>query len=658
MALPLGLEIQTLLRLALGSWAVLYWWPRLALPQFPKMARADRIVSNIARGLLVLMISGYVLTALKIFELPTLVGVLLALTLWYRPRPEESRYVLSGEMTLVVRLFSVLDNLPQYRERWIKSLRGGLRRPRLHLGPVKPFTVVAGLGLAALFGVVVWMRFWFNLQTAAYPYSDAYVVLSWVENILQQHLYPNGIYPEGFHLLIASMRTLTESVTMVFVKFFGPTVGVAMVASVAFATYRFTGRLAPALVAALIYGTLPAYLPNEIGRQIATDSQEFGNALVLPAAWFFYRAWVSKDIGDRVTAVALLTSATLAHTVAALNTILAALAGTVAGWVAEGMDRGVFGWFARYVSLAALVSIAPIAIALALGIHFYASSLQFLSMTTSSAPPPISPEAKVAVGCCLALLAVRMRRGRAGMGAPLTVLLLLLAALMLQQSPLLGIKSEVLAVRSGEMLALVEALSFGLGWSALQETVALLGGSTAAAWLALAGAFGLGVAAWAKTPPKPIVEYTMNSGEYVATFVSLRTHFLPTTWLAVSDDYGYSLVLGDGFQMGDAEFVSRVSPDTRWPQYKPPNQPAYPIAQAHIFFLVNTQFHVPNIPGSEAAVAAALQERKKVNTELIAWLNTYQQKFGPLKVYFRGKNLVVYELDKTSQNTPNLGRNG
>ncbi len=658
MALPLWLILETLARLAVGVVAVFIWWPTYALPQYPAMARIDRLAANATQMVLFLIVVGYLLTAAHLLYWVPLVVLIFFLRFTVRPA-YRSRYELSTNSRLAAIFLAELDRLATTPHRLAQGLVGGwnrfwhsLRLPSLY-GLVAAFTTLVVVSVAA------WSRFWGNWTHAALTYSDAYVVIVWMKEILAQNLFVNGIYPRGFHLVLAQMDKLTLASPVVFEKFFGPAVGVAMVLSVGYSAWRLTGRVAPGIVAMALYGTMFFLFPYVADRQAATDSQEFGNIFALPTAYFVYQSWVApQEKGWRWIAVCLLAIAGLVHPIPLLNAVIAAVAGTVAGWMAAGVDRKVLGWYSRWIPLAALVVILPVAVPYALGIPLYGSAASFLTAKGTLPLLSISPVAEVAAASCVLLFLLRLIRRQDGtrIGAPLVALFVLAGAVAVQQLPHFGIDSALLTTRSGEFVAFAEALGLAMGWCLIEELIGWVVRDRAATWLSLLSALVLTGYAWLVFPPPALTPYSMTSDAYVYAFEKIATTQTSGSWLVISNNFGYSLALDQGFQIDIPTFVSHVSASSpfRWPHYAPGGGvKPYPLAQSEIFLFVNHHYHM-----APAAVSGPLYAAidRHDSALIAAWLRTWDATHRPATVFFTSPELTVYELTLQTSTTATTGR--
>lgn len=643
MSLPLSLELITLLRLGIAIGVVLIWWPRVALPQDPDLEGWDQPLHNLSRSLVILMIGGYVFVALHIFMWATIAFLLLGV--WFYYRPPQNRYQLTMGSRIAATILEELDRLASLPSHLWDQIRRRFSQRRQFTMP-NAYTVCTMLVVVAILALATWMRMWSNLAHAGLPFSDAYEELAWLKGIQHELLFPNGIYPQGLYLTMATLSTLSAANAMVFLKFFGPVVGLGLTCSVGYTTYRLSGRATPALVATIIYGLLPILMPYVGIRQAATDSQEFANLFVLPIAYFAYQAWHTAKPGYRTTTVALLTVVALTHPIALLNAVLAAIAGTLGAWVATGVNWTVFGRFAKGVGLAALIAILPLAIPLALGQHFLGTALPYLTSTVKSAAPPLTIEEYVSGAGCLALFLIRLlrRRQTSELGVPLVAFFLLAMAIILDEAPAFGLNNQVLYDRTGELVALAEALCLGLSWCVLEESVSWFMRQPALLWSSLAVVVAIAALALFKEPPTPFKPYRMNSDAYVVAYTQMAQNFPQASWLAVSSG-GYALAVDKGYQMNPLIWTARVSPQHLWPKYQSPGKKPYAIYQTNILFFVNHHFHVvPGLSGQRKA----LRKRIAANQALKQWIAKWTALHGPLKVYFRTPELTIYELSRTA----------
>lgn len=640
MALPWALSLTTIARMLVGVGLIYFVWPAAAF-RLDDVAVKDRRCAQLGLMLTWLIVGGYAAAAVGAFGIGfLLLWAFAARFLFFRVR-STNRYRLSpiaASLAATLDNLAVIGELPARARSFLARTAGTLASAVRGLGSQAPRLVV----LALVIGLAAYIRFAWNLEHAALLFSDAYETVAWAKGLALGQVFPNGVYPQGMYVTIASVRSLTQASPVVLEKFFGPFVGVCMVLSVMWTTYRMSGgSLVAVLAAGALYGALPALLPYAAPRQAATDSQEFGDALVLPLMWLVFQSWVTRQRGYRLGAVGLLTAIALTHPIALINAVLAAVAATLAGWLVAGVGTRALGEYVALVLAGATLAVAPLAIGLALHVPFLATAVPFATAGGPLAAPAITTLSLVAGAGTLGLFVVRLgwRLSDWELGVPVAAFLVWALAMFVQQLPRLGISNLALAVRSGELVALSEGLGIGMGFLALDllRQRYLPGGKGVRALpLVLWGAGFLILLV--RHPPTPLASYTMDSDAYVAEFERIATTLPRYDWLSVAYD-GYPLALGQGFNEGPAAWAKNASVATAWPRYRL-NGRARPISEAYVFFFVERWGPGPALSGYRHFDAVYAAARRTT----MAWIDRWQARHGPMPVFFRNRDLTVYYL--------------
>lgn len=643
---PIPLMALTLIQVVVGSLIVFIFIPWIIVPRL-SLELADQWVVRMGLMLLGVISAGYVLALLHLFTAVALL-VLMIICGWIMRRRQKSRYLLTGGAQVSASFYDWLSGVISWRGQVSEGQKTAVSNLRAFFPKaVLPYVwVLLSLGIL---GASAWMRFAPNWHHAALFFSDAYETVGWVKGIDTGTLFPNGIYPMGYYIVMAAVQTLTHANAIVFIKFFGAFIGTLLTGSVMWSTYRFSGRVVPALVAGAIYGLLPHLLPYVGNRQLAAEGQEMGNLLVLPIGWMVFQAWVTKRRGYVLGAAAMLAVVGLTHPVAMLNAVLAAIAATIGAWVVSGISGRIFKSFLWMIPIAAIMSLAPLGIAYLTGLRLMTGAATFLAETgpksTSGivALPSVSLMVWVALAGIGALFITKLLwyDDVWEMGLPATAFLFLVFAEGVVQLPRFGINSAVLTSRGGEFLALVETLSIGLGVAAVQEAMERIGAKRSwAAGSALAASI-LGVGFFLKNdPPQPFSGYTMNSDAFVAEFVRIERDFPRLSWVAVANG-AYALAVNQGYQYNPSFWVNHVSPDTLWPKYHGLSTKSFAVSQHSIFFFVPSRIDLSR----QAPFQPALLSQDRYQQSLLKrWIRSWTRIHGNMPVLFKDSQLTVYWL--------------
>ena len=202
MPLPWPLEVQTLARMAAAIAIRLVWPPTQAFVTHSQLPRLDQLLLNAARACLTLVIVGYVLVAMHLYGWVSLVLVVGGLVVPRRAQAREEGWRGTGLVAAAFEELARLSTLPRraigHLGPWVRTVLGRMR--------VTPDGLAAGV--LVVLGVSAWMRFAANLEHADPMFSDFVVLEAWVKQIEERRLFPDGIDPKGFRVLLTTRQHL------------------------------------------------------------------------------------------------------------------------------------------------------------------------------------------------------------------------------------------------------------------------------------------------------------------------------------------------------------------------------------------------------------------------------------------------------------------
>jgi len=604
-------------------------FPRAVLPAGPGTA-LERLLRNYIISVLFFIVLGFLLILLRVFELLTLFAVIAFICL---RRYKESRNISSWEgvwQRAMVWVYDIADGLihPGGVLRELLKKKGGELKSSLveRLGSVQ--ALFETLLLLAVFIYSAYLRFYDTLRYAAPAMSDSYVVIAWIKYLDRKMLFRDGIYPQGFHLYLDFLHKFSALDPLYIVNYSGPLHGVMITLSIYFAVSRWTGRKAPGILAASMYGLLGPYLTNEWMRQAAANSQEYAFIFVLPALYFLSRYLNNGERLDLWTGTAAVVIAGLVHSLAfaliglgmGILLLLAVLSG-----VRKNIDRIIKVFLAGVASVVA--ALLPVGIGLLMGKGFYQSAAEFL---LEKAPVITVPDLKITDCAALAgmgLLAVyRLAKWKTGNELFYARFIVLFGAAAFLFYYYGGVKtgSLVIATRARELWGLVSPVCIGAGWFAAGQMVAPLRRRMVelAVCFCLLGCIALYLR------PQPIVPYKMEHESGVEQYLRISSTLRRTEWMIVSQEEGYALVYGNGYHLMLGDFLREYDPRAAKLEGCPPD----------VFIYYEKKVFRANRDKS------IYDQREKENQQLKEWLEIYEKTHDNMSLFYEDENLKIVRI--------------
>lgn len=598
--------------------------------------------ANLTRMVLLVIITGYLLVIIKLYELISFVAVIAGMLFWHK----FARLPQRQKNDLIDAFNSFLYDLADGILHPVGIMRAALAKWRTKAVALagrcwkdagcrlKVFSLLAVMGASA------YLRFHDSFTRLAPSMSDAYVTLAWMKYIERQELFHDGIYPHGFHIYLSVLHKFAAIDPLFVLNFAGPLNSLMIIAGIYFFASRLTGAPTAGLMAAFVYGLLGKCLPNDYIRQAATNSQEFGMVFVLPGIWFavlYIRTGNRRHLFNTAAALAV---TGLVHTMAALF-LAAGLAAVIAsGLLLRNLSLTGLTRLCPALGAAALLSILPALVGLAMGKPFHSSSTQFA--LTKGAPAPemglfvIAALAGALVYLVVVLIWVKDKNLRV---AALSGLLLTLCHAAIYQAPRFGVDNIALAARSADFISLAIPLGISLPFAFLSTRLFEKGPGLFFAASVLASTMIASLILW---PPVIVKPYKMQSEASMRQYFRINQEYRPTEWLIVSQEEGYALVLGRGWHLMTGDFITRCLPDKE--KIIDIGTGEF-LEHEHIFI-----FHEKNVFAPEHIKEEILARRLVEEKELEKWIQTYCLYHTDCEVYYEDDDLAVYVIHQIKSN--------
>lgn len=607
----------------------------------------DGFMSRYVRMVCLTIAIGYVLVIIKLYELASLVVVLLLLS---------ARGAFSGagrknnagelQVQLITWIYDLLDGLvhpAKIAARWWREKSQSFKRE-----VYCRFGSFAAAGSTLLFAAVLiysaYLRFHDAMVHAAPAMSDAYVTLAWMKYIERRILFHDGIYPQGFHIYLSVLHKFAANDPLYILKYTGPLNGLFTALGLYFAASRFTGQKVPGIIAAFVFGALSSFLPIQWERQASTNSQEFALVFLLPA-WYFAASYLKT-----MKKVHLWTAGACFLVVGWVHTFVFVFLGIglfflVAAHLSLNFRESVRPcWHISLAGvLAGVLSALPAVLGLLMGRKFHGSSADYIAQEMKINFPDVTLIDQVALGGLVLffVISILVNRSRKDAAIPLFILLLGLSsfAMYLALGPLTG-KAVFAGERTGLLWSLLASMGVGLGWFALFRLVP--GGrrkQLAETVLCLV----LLACTVIYLKPAPAQPYKMQRDSMVEQYLRISQEFRPTEWLIVMPEEGYALSMGRGWHMMLGDFLNWYNPEDRR-LTRLNNGRAEILSTRDIFIFKEKNVLRVNVAGAEKVLEEIYQRRLGEYRMLDQWVEKYGATHNNMSIYYEDRDIQVFHI--------------
>lgn len=640
-----GNQFIHITRYGLAFLLVFALWPKLLFRDTGE-GGLDRLVSGYIKMVCLLIVVGYVLVIIKLYELISLAAVLLFLTFRsavYRDgrwgSPQELK---AGLITWVYDFFDGLVHPLQMAEAWCRKGAADIRRAFFQrLGSF----AAAGntLLFAAIFVYSTYLRFYDAVVHAAPAMSDAYVTMVWMKYIERRELFHDGIYPQGFHIYLSVLRKFSAIDPLYVLKYTGPLNGVLTTLGIYFAVSRFTGRKSPGIVAAFVFGVLSGFLPMDWQRQASTNSQEFALVFLVPALYFASSYIKTNKKGDLFTAAACFCVIGWVHSLVFAFLAVGVLCLVVSRLLLDFRHSLRGSWHICLAGMAAGgLSLFPVAVGLAMGKEFHSSSAQFVTQEMTILFPDITVFDEVALTAFLLYLVITVFSSRSGKGLSETLFLTLAGVasflMYLALGPLTG-KAVLNYDRMALFWSVMLPVGVGLGWFSVFRLVPWEKVRRPAETILCAGMVACAVIYLKPTPAMP---YKMQNNSVVEQYLRISEEFRPTEWALAASEENYAICLGKAWHLRLSDLLS-FNPEGR-PLTRQVNGREEILSTKDVFIIMEKNMYTMMVSGAEKEQEALYEKRAGEYLELGRWLERYRSTHDNLSLFYEDADIQVFQI--------------
>lgn len=545
----------------------------------------ERAASRFLGMMLLLLVLGYMLAALKLFEAISIVMIVGSLTIWsiIGRRSSTERQELFAKWA--TRFFDYFENkhrlIALLRDSFTVHWKSTLQAIRFRLSD--PLTAVEYILLVAVFGLSAYIRFYDAATSPAPAWPDGYTTLVRMKRISESILVADGwAVPQGLYMFMSYLRTFSFIDAVYVLKYTGPFVSMMILLG----QYAFIVRLTKSRIAGLAgvaaFGLFSGCFPGDFERHAAADPQQFAYMFLFPVLMFYFRYMESGENPAFRAATCGIAAAALSHT--------------------QG-----YGLVAMSVAVLCIV-------------FMFAGARRYWRKTG-----PI----------VLALLA----------GALISLLPFLLSHVM-GASPDSASAFHLgdITALSEAFWALILPVLIGVAWSALFTVFPKSNRFRAAQLMLGLAAVGYG-AYWDPPkwdPPKPIQPDKLGWDSAIEQYLRINESFRPKTWHIVTQREGYALALSSGYHMDVGEFLASYDPAmpplTEYGKSMPDS------SISHRVFLYEEKNVFRPDRRNTGWPEGKVERRKQDSEALREWVKRFEREHGSVPVFYEDENLKIYEI--------------
>lgn len=587
----------------------------------------------------------YVLVLSKLYEVISFVSIILVLITQRYWRSKALREQAIKDLN--VWFYECFEKGFRVNSRWQAFRSKFVNKNTLH-SRIWTNNSLGVLLFTSILGVSAYVRFYDAVLYAAPAMSDGAVTLSWMKYINSRMLFHDGIYPQGFHIILSLLSKFAAIDPLYILKYSGPLCGILTEVGLYFAVSRLTGNKFAGIISMAMYGLGGAFLfGGDWERQSATNSQEFAYIFVFPSFYFFLR-YLEK--GSRLKLLAGFSALSISGFVHSLVFAYAGM-GLGVAIIASLLTPSVRSWkrITMIISagiLSVILTYAPIQIALWAGINYNESAAQFLTSTAEVKIPALTIKDVVGLSSLgiIFIMGIIGWRDKSSRLSEWFVLGMGTASFLLYYAAPAVTKSSVLATRTESLWILSICFCTGFAWWSIWRYVKQFRGRKTVETLVTATSI---VVFAIIAHISPIVTYKMDWESVFRQYLRIASIHSPKTWTIVSQEEEYSLVYGQGWHQYIQDLLNKYDPQgtpiTRKGQdeYDPDTTRwIYVFEEKQVFKVSNT-----------LSIYHELEENRYTKHEkeqklLKDWLKKYEQYHGKPPIFYEDEFIRIWLLER------------
>ncbi len=221
----------------------------------------EQIITNFVKMTFLLLVMGYLLVMLRLFEFLSIVFMLT-----FIGKHLAGIYLKGGSIGQQIShsevlIYDYFEGKYQLKPLFFFYLNQCYRQCKTIFQEYSstPLRTIETVSLLVILGFSLYLRFNDALLHSAPSFLDLYTALKWIKDIRQNLLFSDGIIPQGFHVFWAVMEEFSRIDTLYIVKYSGPFMQVFLMFGIYLVLSLLTGSRISGVISMSSYALLGQY---------------------------------------------------------------------------------------------------------------------------------------------------------------------------------------------------------------------------------------------------------------------------------------------------------------------------------------------------------------------------------------------------------------
>jgi len=609
--------------------------------------KSDMIKSTVANYIKIvfwIVIFGYIAILFKLYEFITIFIVAL-ICIFYK---YFKRNIMQGNMQTDIRedvgiiVIDHVDNVERIEDKlieYVASVANDLERSiRNYFSDI--WSLVGFIILCVVFAYSGYLRFYDSFVNVAPISNEAYLTLTSMKYLGSRILFNDGIYPQGFYIVLETLQKILQIDHIYIVNFSGALNSMLVTFGIYYFISKISGNRASGIVGAAIYGCAGFAFLNSPSMQVVANPQQFALIFVLPVLYFFYEYINQSKREDFFVALFGCALIGLIHPLILVFLIIGLLALCFAN-ILRDIRNALFKTLEVFIviGIALMISALPIVIGLLLGRPFYDLAAEVLMAKNIYIKMPLLSLFDYIGVISLLVVFVNLWfdiKRKELFIKKMWVFIYGTTAFLLYLFVGILTKSSYAFEGAYSLWSLLIPVTIAFAFLALSDVLSFIFGSKNCGYAICI----LGLAAiFFCFPQKPVISERMEYGSNVAQYFRISKEFRPTQWMIVSWKEGYPISLGNGFHMMIDEFIDKYNPE----YYK-----LFDIS-GDVPEVLDTEdifiFYEKNVFYSKAlSNTGEYTVRCEAKPEISDWIERYRRNHNNISLFYFDDNIEVWRI--------------